>query len=201
MEEFYHLQNAPFKNLKGFFNEEKLSQEFINKWCIPYYFAIFNREPDEELLKIANVKNEISSDVILKLLGDKNWRTRSTGAYLAAVLNDKSYIEIIGTHLLRSEGTYAGGTYSFVLAHFNTPECSEYLDSYLMYYLTQYDLFFDQDAVMESVLYLDKINNTNKLEKYTEMWLNFIHGKPYWKATISIEKFEQRMAILKSLAK
>jgi len=167
---------SPFDNIKSYQYETQMDQSFRDKWVIPFYFEL-KRNDDEWINKIAKIYQEINDEVILKNLGDFNWRTRSTGAFFAAVKDKKEFIDIIGIHLIKSEVCYAGRTYAKVLAYFNDEKGNEYLERYLEFYLKQKHLYFDQGDVFQAVKYLDEINGTNKIEKYKHDWKEYAKGK------------------------
>jgi hypothetical protein len=167
-----HLSN--FDDLKSYNNGFELSQEFINKWVIPFYMEIGDYYDNSWVEKVKLISNEITREVTLKLLRDFNWRTRLVGAYFSAVKNYKEQIEIIGTHLLKSEVCCVGHIYSIVLASYNDEKTLQYLTDYLDYYLLKPELYFEQKNVLESVAYLDKENNTNNLKKHIESWTNLL---------------------------
>jgi hypothetical protein len=75
--------------------------------------------------------------------------------------------------LLKSEVCYAGHIYALTLAFFNDDQCTQYLNKYLDYYLTQPSLYFDQKYVLEAVLYLDKQNGTNFFSLHEAKWNTF----------------------------
>lgn len=79
-------------------------------------------------------------------------------------------IDIIGTHLLKSEVCYAGDLYAVILAYYNQPETIAYLNRYLEYYLQKPELYFDQEAVLETIAYLDTVNNTDNLSGHLNQW-------------------------------
>jgi len=120
--------------------------------------------------QIKEIKSEITKDVCLNLLGDFNWRTRLVGSYFSAVKDYRELIDIIGTHLLKSEVCCVGHIYALTLAFFNDKECIQYLNRYLEYYLTKPSLYFDQKYVMEAVLYLDKVNSTDYFSGHLDNW-------------------------------
>ena len=132
-----------FDYLVSYSNDKNITQDFINKWTVPFYSDLDNTDKDW-INRIIKLKSEITDEIILTNLGDFNWRTRQTGAFFAAIMDKKEFIEIIGTHLLKSEVCYAGSEYAKVLASFNTEQSISYLEWYLEYYLFQKDLYFDQ---------------------------------------------------------
>jgi hypothetical protein len=191
---------TPFDDLKSFKNDFELTQDFIDKWVIPFYMNIGNL--DNDLIdKLTSIKNEITTDIIQKNLGDFDWRTRQTGAFFSAITNQTQFIDIIGTHLLKSEVSYAGAMYCKVLVSFNTTKCVDYLNLYLDYYLTKPDLWFDQSEAMEAILLLDKLNSTNHFERHIINWTEFIKNKPYWEKEIKTDNLIEQLTIIEKIKK
>ena len=189
---------SPFDNLKPFKNDVALTQDFINKWVNPFYLKIGDTS-NEWINELTSIKSQITTDIIQNNLGDFNWRTRQTGAFFSAITNQTQFIEIIGTHLLKSEVCYAGNVYCKVLASFNTTKCVEYLNTYLDYYLTMPDLWFDQKAAMIAILYLDKINSTNYFDRHINNWTEFIKNRPRWNKEISTSNLEKQLAVIEAV--
>ncbi|MFK7903532.1 MAG: hypothetical protein AB8B69_00330 [Chitinophagales bacterium] len=74
------IHKSPFEDLTHYQNEVELDQLLRKKWVIRFYLNL--TETDEEWVKkCAGILPEISDEIILKNLGDFNWRTRSTGAF------------------------------------------------------------------------------------------------------------------------
>jgi hypothetical protein len=190
----------PFDELKPLKNDFELSQSFIDKWVVPFYMNI-GLTDNEWINKLTSAKCEITADIIQKNLGDFNWRTRQTGAFFSAITNQTQFIDIIGTHLLKSEVCFAGGVYCKVFASFNTTKCVEYLNLYLDYYLTKPDLWFDQRYAIEAILYLDKINTTNHFDRHIGNWIEFIKNKPYWDKEITTDDLEEQLAVIETVKK
>ena len=194
------LHTSPFDSLTSHKNTPPVSNDFLTKWISPFYFQL--HQYDQKLIdSLLPVKNDITDDIISKALGDFNWRSRQTGAYFAAIKDNKNFIDIIGVHLLKSEVTFACKIYCLVFASFNTPKCVAYLETYLNYYLNKPELFFDQREALEAIVYLDKINGTNLFSKYKDQWTIFLENKPYWKKEIDIDHFEKQMATLERIKK
>lgn len=168
---------STFSHLKTYKNDSELNQDFINKWVIPVYMKIRNISDNSWVDYLKQYKDDITEEVTLKLLGDFNWRTRTVGTYLSALKNYKNQIDIIGTHLLKSEVCYAGDLYAMVLAYYNTPKTIEYLNTYLDYYLQKPELYFDQESVLEAIAYLDMVNNTNNLSKHLKQWNTMLENR------------------------
>ena len=194
----YKFRFAKFTPLK---NEFDLSKQFINEWVAPYHLIVGQTFDKEGIDSLIEIKPKITPEVIKLNLGDSNWRSRQTGAYFAAITNRVEFIDVIGTHLLKSEGPYAGRIYCLALSHFNTTQCVNYINKYLEYYLDKPDLCFDQRDAMQAISYLDKINNTNQLERHWENWLKYISNKPHWNKEISTEYFEKQIEVIKNIAK
>lgn len=163
---------SPFESLVSYENKVDISQEFREQWVIPFYFQLKNKS-DAWVSKMIELKPEINEDIILRNLGDFNWRTRSTGSYFAAIKKSIHLESIIGTHLLKSEVCYAGIQYAFTIASFNTKESTAFLSRYLEYYLKRPELYFDQEAVITALKYLDEINGTDMVRKHLKNWKDY----------------------------
>lgn len=189
--------SSPFEKLVSHKNPAELTIGFIDTWCNPYMDV--PAETDEQILKFAIAKPDITDDIVLSLLRDFNWRTRQVGAYFAAITERRHMIDIIGVHLLKSEVCYVGRIYCLVFAYFNTPACVEYLNMYLDYYLQKKDLWFDQNAAMEAVKYLDDVNHTHHFESHYPQWLKFISNKPYWEKNIKIDNLKKQIEAIRMI--
>lgn len=189
---------STFADLPSYENVDKLSKDFIDTWAAPFYMRIGHTDNSWKN-RLIESNDKITKDVIVKLLGDFNWRTRRTGAFFAAIKKLTDLTDIIGIHLLKSEVCYAGQVYAYTLAFFNTDKSIEYLDRYLTYYLSQPDLWFDQREAMEALTYLDKINKTNLISKHLDNWIQFIANKPYWDKNISTDKIESQLALIEKV--
>jgi len=167
---------SPFDGMTSYVNEVEISQEFREKWVIPFYFELKNYS-DEWINKMILLKPKLNERIILQNLGDFDWRTRSTGAYFASILDSRQHSDIIGIHLLKSEVCFAGSQYAITLASFNTIEATEYLNKYLHYYLKHPELDFDQSQVMSAIKYLDELNDTNNIQQHSDNWRKFCDEK------------------------
>lgn len=167
---------SDFDHLKSHKNDFELSKEFIDQWVLPFYMEMRHTSgswiEDMKLLK-----DEITEEVTLALLGDFNWRTRTVGAYLSAIKNYENQIDIIGVHLLKSELCYAGDLYALVFAFYNNQKTIDYLNQYLDYYLQKPQLYFDQERVMEILVYIDGINGTNNYSKHLTQWEKMLQDR------------------------
>jgi hypothetical protein len=166
-------QNSPFSDLPSHRNDTDLTGDFIKKWAVPFYMEIGKYDNEACIEAIKKIKNEITPEVCLLLLGDLNWRTRGVGAYFAAVKGYTDLIDIIGIHLLKSELCCVGHIYTLVLTYFNTPKSIDYLNRFLSYYLTAANLHQDPKIVIEAILYQDKINGTNNYNEQYNKWKLF----------------------------
>lgn len=160
---------SDFDYLKSHKNDFELSKELIDQWVLPFYMEI-RHTSGFWIEDIKRLKSEITEEVTSVLLGDFNWRTRTIGAYLSAIKNYESQIDIIGVHFLKSEVCYAGDLYALIFAFYNNQKTVNYLNQYLDYYLRKPQLYFDQEQVMETVVYLDSINGTNNFTKHLTQW-------------------------------
>lgn len=104
-----------FDELKTYKNKEDISQEFRNVWVLPYYMNLGANDSDW-IKQIVSVKEQITDEIVLKNLGNFNWRSRSTGSFFASIKESVHFTDIIGTHLLKSEVCYAGKEYAKTLA-------------------------------------------------------------------------------------
>jgi len=164
--------NNRFPNIKTYKNVEVATTEFRLQWVTPYYLNL-GKDDDEWISAMKSIKNEITNEIILKCLGDIDWRSRQTGAYFAAIKNSIELTDIIGNHLLKSQVCYAGKQYAVTLAKFNTNLSINYLSEYLNYYLQMPELEFDQIQVFEALKYVDEVNQTKRLLSHKEMWTKF----------------------------
>lgn len=194
------VHKSPFSDLKTPFKTKSLSEDFISKWVAPFYLErlLENNNYENAFL---NVKDDINPEIVKQLLGYFDWRTRITGAYFASILDYEEFDDFIGINLLKSEVCYAGEGYLVALALFNTDKTRSYIIKYLDYYLTRPDLWFDQGDAMASMIWLDKINETNFIEtkSYIEKWEAFTADKPDWKLEHYIDFFERRILKIESI--
>jgi hypothetical protein len=193
----------PFNNLKTPKNIEAIDQGFRNKYIIPIYMNLLGMNQYKRKLKrkAKNVVNDINEEIVSRMLGDFNWRTRSTGAFFSAIKGYSEFQGSIGNLLLKSEVTYAGESYCLTLAEFNNSKSIYFLNEYLDYYLTKPDLWFDQNHAMGALAYLDKLNGTDELDKHLGSWNKFVSNKPNWELGESIEWFEKNLSCLKEIKK
>lgn len=166
----------PFENVEVPRNDEELTEEFIEKWVVSFYSVSLSNANDIIIETFAETAIDINPDIVLKLLGDFDWRTRITGAYFAAINNYHEFEDIIGKHLLKSEVCFAGTGYCLALATFGTDNAKQYLVRYLDYYLGRKDLWFDQADAFCALAYLDKA----EADKLIKKWNDFAADKQNW---------------------
>lgn len=187
----------PFEKLDVPRNEEEFSEEFIDKWVVPFYMTNLSNLDEKGIKEFANTAKEINIKIVKLLLGDFDWRTRIVGAFFAAINNYQELEEIIGKHLLKSEVCYAGSGYCLALATFGTDKSKEYLQMHLDYYLTRKDLWFDQEETFCALDYLDK----SLSEKLYEKWQSFVKDKEYWDLEKSKQRFSESLLTVQAIRK
>jgi len=200
------IHRNPYESIKVNRNDYELSDDFHNKWVVPFYIEILSlsEENGEVLVKnLSKIVDEVSPEIIKKLLGDFNWRTRITGAFYAAYLNATEFAEEIGKHLLKSEVCFAGREYCSTLAIFNVQSSYKYINQYLEYYLTRRDLNFDQDSAISALKYLDDVNGTNELEKHKVAVKEFYKTLPDFiiEQPIPTQGIEDRIRLIEQVKK
>lgn len=194
-------RKTPFDDLITPSNQEALDRDFNVKFTVPFYMNLggYGYERNRLYEQLSAILPDITSEVVAKLLGDANWRSRSVGAFYAALLNMTGFQEQIGSLLLKSEVCYAGTSYCRTLAEFNDQRSIDYLNQYLDYYLTKKDLWFDQGDAMGALAHLDKQNESNELSKHLEKWAEFVSNKSQWDLDSSITLFEEKMIDMKEM--
>lgn len=186
-----------FSNLKVLENDEPLSKNFINKYVIPFYMKKMDTTEFRE--QFLAINDTVNNEIVAKLLGDFNWRTRSVGAKFATLGDMTEYEDNIGKLLLRSDTCYAGHYYCLALASFSSTAAIDYLQQYLEYYLRQPNLWFDQSSAMAALSYISTAKSENLIAPYMKLWNKFIIDKSNWNLATSIESFNQQMLSLNEL--
>jgi hypothetical protein len=190
---------SPFAALDVPIAAEPLSQDFINKWVLPFYMLdICDTRRFSELVQ--PLANEINETVVHELLSQFNWRPRMVGAYFAAIMGHVSSENLIGRLLLRSDVCDAGRGYCLALALFNTDASRQYLRKYLEYYLSRPDLWFDQNYALAAVSLLDDFNGTSDHLHFEEAWQKFIANKPNWNIASTKIQFTNQWRSLRNVA-
>ena len=163
---------SPFQELEHYSNKIKIENDFIKKWVVPFYMFIINN-PNEFIQKLEPIKPELNLEIVKKLLGDFNWRTRIVGAYFASIMDFKEVEDVIGIHLLKSQVCFAGKGYCMYLAANNTQKGVDYLKKYLDYYLTRKDLYYNQEEAICALKWTDAMNGTNEVNNYLDLYNNW----------------------------
>lgn len=166
------VPKTPFSDIPTYRNSSPLDPDFLKKWVIPFYMKILNSVEDVKF-ELKAIKPHVTDSVVTKLLGDFNWRTRSTGAYFSGILNLQDKIELIGNLFLKSEVCYAGETYAIVLATLNRDAAVEYFEKYLDYYLTCPQYYFEQDIVLAGLKTLTATDISYNFHRFQEMHLEY----------------------------
>ena len=182
----------PFEHIEVPRNNEELSEEFVDKWVIPFYMTSLSDVDEVTIKSFANSAAEINIEIVTTLLGDFNWRMRITGAFFAAINGYRELEEVIGKHLLKSEVCYAGSGYCLALAVFHGDNSKKYLTEYLNYYLERKDLWFDQDIAFCALEYIDKSEADKLLNKLN----SFVADKQHWSLEKSRNHFRDYMATI-----
>lgn len=187
----------PFDEIAVPRNEEEFTEEFVDKWVVPFYMSSLSNSDDTTIKTFADTAKEIDKHIVLKLLSDFNWRTRITGAFFSAINDYQEFEDIIGRHLLKSEVCYAGSGYCLALATFGTDNAKKYLVTYLDYYLDRKDLWFDQADAFCALEHLDK----NSASKLMDKWNSFVADKEHWNLEKSRVHFSKSMLTIEKIRK
>ncbi|WMW81108.1 DUF6000 family protein [Undibacterium cyanobacteriorum] len=189
---------GPFGEIVVPTNTSPLSPEIRDKWVRPLYFGLRH---DRAAAFVEKNLGEADLELVKVLLSHFDWRSRKTGAHLAAFLGLSDFEDQIGRLLLRSDVCYAGFGYCVAIAEFNTPIGVQYLNRYLDYYLKKPELFFDQNNVMAALKYLDEVNGTKFFDLHLGNWNDFVVGKQNWDLERSIDGFKEYVALFKDIKK
>lgn len=194
------VHQSPFSSLQVPSAIDLLSNEECEKWVVPFYRTSFRLAEAGVAEPLKVNYQEITLNVVERLLTDFNWRPRLTGAFFAALKRFTSLEPWIGQLLLRSDLCFAGRFYCVALAEFNTPNGLAYLRKYLEYYLTRPDLDYDQGYAMGALAYADGVNMTKHFDAIRPLWDAYVSVKT-WKPDLqkSVSTFSEEMAALHKL--
>jgi hypothetical protein len=187
---------SPFAELQVPISDQMLPLAVRETWVRPLYFGL--RKPDVGAFVAGHI-HLVSDELISQLLENFDWRPRTVAAYLAALTGRSAFTSQIGRLLLRSDVCFAGSAYCVALAEFNSAESIDFLNRYLSYYLTRYDLWFDQGDAMGALSYLDRLNGTDLLSGHLDAWSKFIANKDSWTLASCVVRFDETMTILHEL--
>ena len=150
-----------------------------------------NRE--NATLQIQNLIKIASDELINQFLEIENWRSATIAGCLIGFKNRQKYIPQIGQRLVNQCGGVTG--YCYALAKFSNEDSSKYLIQYLDKHLT-YDKYPEekfQDWAFSALRWIDKLNNSNLSNKYTNpdgLWNRFVNfefkTKRVWKLSDSV---------------
>jgi len=159
----------------------------------PHYMKLHDAGHFSEVVEAAA---SLPMESVEHLLGLRDWRTRSTAAYFAAVCGYSQLEDVIGRLLLRSDFVYAGRSYAMALASFSSPAAEAFLERYLDVYLRRPDLWFDQGHVLAALAWLDEQDGRNRSSRWVAPWEGFVEDKPAWDLGRFREQFAADMDLL-----
>ncbi|PLY40774.1 hypothetical protein CSZ94_19270 [Janthinobacterium sp. ROICE36] len=154
--------------------QEALTAALRDDWVRPLYMGLHQPQARQCAQRLALADDA----VIARLLGQFDWRSRTAGAYLAALAQRHDFTAALGGLLLASEVCFAGSAYCLALAAFDTPASRDYLHRYLDHYLRQPQLHFDQEQAMAAILYLDNRNGSAEATRHAPAWAAFAAVRP-----------------------
>ncbi len=187
-------RRSPFSDLPVVVNQDWLEQNVLDSLVAP--FCLSSKYADSFKPAYLKLRQSVDVRLVSRLLGEPNWRSRSVGAYFAAIEDMQELEQVIGHLLLRSELSNAGLEYCLALASFATPSAIDVLQCYLNYYLQQNDLWFDQGHAMAALNYLGRQRNKNFLSGHQAAWDLFVQNKSEWSLQRYIERFDIKMHIV-----
>lgn len=141
---------------------EEQSREFTLKWVRPLYMAVYNpsRHEPELLSATQALWSELDDDIIAQLLNSPDWRSRSCGAFYAALNCSQSNQTRIEELLLESNRVYADRSYCHALAAMNNSSAVRTL----IEYVTRRELTPSGNAhsvdALSALKHLDTLNGT-----------------------------------------
>jgi hypothetical protein len=192
--------HSPFAQLVVPVNTEPLAEAFAAKWVHPFYLLNLWMDSAQFISALRPVLAEISTEVISTLLDQLDWRPRLVGGYFVAIKKQSRFEDQIGSLLLRSDVCYAALGYSLALARLNSRISIRYLYSYLEYYLTRHDLWFDQSIVMAALGYVDATNQTHLVDDLMPLWNQFLRARPGWNVSHTDDFFATSMRVIEEAA-
>lgn len=189
----------PFENLVSFHTDNQFNEDFYEKFVEPFYTIRIINIPNfkNDYLKI---KAEVNSDVVRRIIGEKNWRERIVGAFFCAIENLTEYEDIIGIHFLKSEYVHQGKGFALALASFNSEKSIDYLKKYLDYYLSRKDLNYEQNYAMSALKWIDEKTKSEHSKEYTSKYAEWEKGSLRTFDSDFVE-FTQQMQIIEELKK
>ncbi len=157
-----------------------------------------NRNERIFLYEVKIALDEITEDVVARLLSVRNWRDKLTGSWFCGLKKWDQFAEQIGVEFLASKACYAGQGYAFAFACFADEVSVRYLTEYLDHYLALPDCYYDQDWAMTALMWIDAQRATSHAQKYLVsggLWDNFtVNKKSGWDLQAQKDEFWQMMA-------
>jgi hypothetical protein len=191
------VHTSPFATIAVPTVEETTTMEECEKFVVPFYGVSFSGSDGNFLKSLKTIYQEITPELVEKLLTEFDWRPRLTGAFFAALKQFKLFEDHIGRLLLRSDLCFAGRLYCVALVEFNSTNGLGYLRRYLEYYLAKPDLEYNQGEAMGALKCFDAKNGTKHLDEFLPLWKNYIQVMP-WKPDLEkqVANFIQEMDAL-----
>jgi hypothetical protein len=193
------IHASPFESLPVRVEYGSPHRTVFDRWIRPFYHPCLTH-PLETELPLRESFALIDEDLARQLLAYFDWRPRVVGAFFAGLKRFVDVTDEIGRLLLRSDVCYAGRAYCVTLARFNTPSAVQYLREYLDYYLRRPDLWFDQQAALSALQFLDEKNHTAYAAPLLPIWQDFVADKPNWDLARSTVGFSTHMDSIAQLA-
>ena len=175
--------------------QEPLTASLRDDWVRPLYMGLHQPQARACVARLALADDT----VIARLLGQCDWRSRTAGAYLAALTERPGFTEQLGGLLLASEVCYAGSAYCLALVALDTPASRDYLHRYLEHYLRQPQLHFEQAQAMAAIRYLDDKNGTAEAARHAPAWADFAAHRPGLTLDDACAVFANGMAALRAM--
>lgn len=196
----WHVAGATVRHAHPFpvppvISQEPLTAVLREDWVRPLYMGLHQPQAQACAQRLA----QADDTVIARLLGQFDWRSRTAGAYLAALMCRPGFTDQLGGLLLASEVCHAGSAYCLALAAFDTPGSRDYLHRYLEHYLRQPQLHFEQEQAMAAIAYLDGQSGRDEAARHAPAWADFGASRPGLALGEALARFTTRMATLRAL--
>lgn len=189
--------NTPFDNLVTYKSPDHITDSEYERYVDLFYAVRIINLPDFTD-DYREIETEVNPLLVLKLLGDCNWRSMIVGAFFSAIKMYTELTDVLGVNLLKSEYVYQGRGVALSFASFQTVEAIHYLKKYLDYYLTREDLRYNQDYAACSLKWIDENKGSCYFNEYEEKYLKWSGGLPRTFDSI-YKEFEEQMIIIEDL--
>ena len=187
--------DSPFDDLPSAPNDVPLSQRTIDEWVKPFYRMSIRTEAPEWIAACARVTPAIT----LELLRHLNWRSRVVAARFIAIRRMFEMQRELSTLFLKSEVCDAGNAYCLVLARIANAEAVETLCRYLDYYLSQPDLYFQQNEALAALMFLDEKLGLRASAQFVAPYQRFIADKSGWDLSRDCRQLRAALACLEAI--